>query len=209
MNNKLFYAISAAIIIAAIIYLLNAKTNKKMLKAATDALNLNSTQQYSVNAINKAFEKYGDGDANKLAYILATAYHESHLKPIREIKGSPGSALWNIQQKYWPSGYYGRGFVQITWEGNYKKLGDAIGVNLVRHPDKALQTSVAAKIIVVGMMRGLFTGKKLSDFINENGADFYAARGTVGAKIVLGQDTAQMIENNAIKILKEYQKNQA
>lgn len=209
MSNKLFYAISAAIAIAAIVYLLNKKTNKRMFESAKNALNLNAQQQDSVNAINQAFEKYGDGDANKLAYILATAYHESQLRPIREIKGSPNSALWNIQKEYWDTNYFGRGFVQITWRDNYAKLGDAIGVNLVRHPDKALQTSVAAKIIVVGMMQGLFTGKKLGDFINENGADFYGARGTVGAKIVLGRDTAQMIENNAIKILKEYQKNQA
>jgi hypothetical protein len=32
--------------------------------------------------------------------------------------------------------YFGRGLIQITWQDNYKKYGDKIGVNLVDNPEK-------------------------------------------------------------------------
>lgn len=54
--------------------------------------------------------------------------------------------LWALQQHYWPSGFYGRGPLQLTHEKNYKAAGDAIGVDLVSDPDKALDPNNAARI---------------------------------------------------------------
>ena len=162
---------------------------------------LNAQQIDSVAAIVRAFTQFGDGDTRKLAYMLGTAWHESRLKPIKEIKAQEGTALWDIQRKYWYSGYYGRGFVQITWEDNYRKLGQRLGVDLVGNPDLALQTDVAAKILVVGMLEGMFTGKRLDAYINSMQADFYNARRTVGAIYVLGKDTAALIEGYTKQIL--------
>ena len=51
----------------------------------TTAYKINKAQASSINAITAAFAQYGDGDRRKLAYILALAYHESRLKPIKEI----------------------------------------------------------------------------------------------------------------------------
>lgn len=42
--------------------------------------------------------------------------------------------------------YYGRGFIQITWKNNYLVYGNAIGVDLVNHPELALDINNAAKI---------------------------------------------------------------
>lgn len=209
MKKNLFrFAIVAAIVaLSAYLY---AKTRKpkskkyeRLYNCAVSTLDLNVRQSDSLRHIIDAFDIYGDGDKNKLAYIVATAYHESRLSPIKEIKGKEGTELWDIQKRYWPSGYYGRGFVQITWKGNYQKMSDVLGVDLVENPDLALNSEIAAKIIVIGMINGMFTGHRLGTFINDVNAlnpDFYAARAVVGAKMVLGKDTAKLIEGYAKKI---------
>lgn len=170
---------------------------------AFDFLKLNKKQRESVAAITAAFQQYGDGDTRKLAYLIATAFHESNLRPIREFKAQPGTVVWEQYQKnYWDTGYYGRGFVQITWRDNYKRMGDIIGVDLVATPDLALQPDIAAQILVRGLMRGVFTGKNLGDYITPARADFYNARRTVGAFMVAGKDTGAIIQGYAETALK-------
>ena len=79
--------------------------------------NLTSGQIASVVAITTAFNEYGDGDLRKLMWLLGCCWHESRLRPIREIKAKPGTYVWEqYQKKYWDTGYYGRGFIQITWD---------------------------------------------------------------------------------------------
>jgi len=178
------------------------KLSSYMLKVVESGLGkLSSKQKESVVAIVSAWARYGDGDIRKLVYILALAYHESRLQPIKEYKAAPGTVVWDeYQSKYWPSGFYGRGFVQLTWKENYAKMSKVVGLDLVANPDLALRIDVAAKIIVYGMMNGSFTGKKLSDYINAEKADYYNARRTVGAIMVAGKDTAAMIEGYATAI---------
>src|ERR1700722_20630129 len=62
--------------------------------------------------------------------------------------------------------YYGRGFVQLTWERNYKTMTDLLGVDFVNHPDLALELDNATNIMFIGMIKGLFTGKSLGDYFN-------------------------------------------
>ena len=90
--------------------------------------------------------------------------------------------------------FRGRGYVQITGRANYDRVGRAIGVgdSLVKNPDLALDPKTAYMIMSVGMRRGLFTGKKLSDYINENGCDYVNAR-----RIINGLDRAQDIAGYA------------
>lgn len=63
--------------------------------------------------------------------------------------------------------FRGRGQSHITGRENYERADAALGLNgeLVRNPDKALEPDIAAKILVLGMLGGWFTGKKLNDFI--------------------------------------------
>jgi predicted chitinase len=44
--------------------------------------------------------------------------------------------------------YHGRGFIQITGRDNYRMAGDAIGIDLEKHPELAARPDVAAKIAV-------------------------------------------------------------
>ncbi len=161
---------------------------------------LDAVQLDSIAEIEKAFARYGDGDERKLVYIIATAWHESRLRPIREIRATQGSEVWNIQNRYWSTGYFGRGYAQLTWHNNYKKMSDILNVDLISDPDKALIPALAAKIIVIGMMRGTFTSKRLSEYIGI-GTDFYNARRVLGAIWVAGTDTGAIIQKIAQNIL--------
>jgi hypothetical protein len=44
--------------------------------------------------------------------------------------------------------YRGRGYVQLTGRHNYQKYGHLIGIDLVQHPDQALVSTIAARIMV-------------------------------------------------------------
>ena len=178
---------------------------KKSLIAITTSFGeLDSEQIKSVESIVNAFKIYGDKDTNKLAYILATAWHESKLRPVKEIRAKVGTELYETQNKYWFTGYYGRGYVQLTWKNNYQKMSDFLNVDLVNNPDLALLPEYASKILVYGMINGSFTRRsngvpyKLSDFISINGfSDFFNAR-----RVVNWLDKAQLINDYTINIIR-------
>jgi predicted chitinase len=88
--------------------------------------------------------------------------------------------------------YCGRGYVQLTWKANYKKLGDLVGFPLVGNPDLAMRPDIAAEIMVKGMSQGLFTGKKLGDYITAEKCDFVGAR-----RVINGTDHAKEIAREA------------
>jgi RHS repeat-associated protein len=91
--------------------------------------------------------------------------------------------------------YHGRGFCQITGKTNYSKAGTYLGIDLTNNPNMAKEPKNAIKIILYGMHVGLFTGKKLSDYIIGNIPDYYNAR-----KIINGLDRASDIKGYAIKL---------
>ena len=128
---------------------------------------------------------------NQLAYVLATTYHETAhtMKPVREY----GSEKYLKSKKYYP--YVGRGYVQITWETNYKKASIKLGVDFIKNPNLLMEPKYAAPILLDGMIEGWFTGKKLSDYITLQTSDFVNAR-----RIINGVDKKDLIAGYA----KEY-----
>ncbi|WP_223150991.1 lysozyme family protein [Flavobacterium ajazii] len=93
--------------------------------------------------------------------------------------------------------YHGRGFVQLTWKKNYRKMKEKFGVDLINHPEKALDHELAMKIMIYGMEQGSFTDKKLSDYINGSKTDYLNAR-----RIINGTDRASDIKDYAQEIEK-------
>jgi hypothetical protein len=125
------------------------------------------------------------------AYILATGYWETAktMKPVREAFWL--SDTWRRENlRYYP--WYGRGYVQLTWEENYERAGAKLGLDLTTDPDVVMKPEIAARILVVGMLEGWFTGKPLSRYINERKVDYWNAR-----RVVNGMDKAATIANLA------------
>ena len=93
--------------------------------------------------------------------------------------------------------YYGRGYVQLTWDYNYRDIGAALGMgeDLLIHPEKALDPDIAYKIMSYGMRKGSFTGKKLSDYIHDTICDYKNAR-----RIINGLDQWALIKGYAEKL---------
>ena len=122
-------------------------------------------------------------DIRWLAYMLATTFHETAYKmwPTTE----QGSQDYLQGKEYWP--YIGRGYVQLTWEENYKNASAALGLiddrDLVNYPALALDSLVAARIMFRGMAEGWFTGKKLGQYFSDDKDDPINAR-----QIINGND---------------------
>lgn len=93
--------------------------------------------------------------------------------------------------------YRGRSYCQITGKDNYSKFSKLLGVDLVKNPDLALDPEIAAKIIVIGMRDGIFTGVKLSDYFTSDKSDWVNAR-----RIINGLDKAGDIAEYAQKFHK-------
>lgn len=121
------------------------------------------------------------------AYILATAFWETArtMKPVREAFWL--SEEWRRQNlRYYP--WYGRGYVQITWQENYRNAGAKLGIDLTTDPDAVMRPEIATSILVRGMMEGWFTGKPLTKYVNDEQVDFHEAR-----RVVNGVDKAREI----------------
>lgn len=130
---------------------------------------------------------------NQLAYVLATAYHETAhtMQPVKEAYWVKNAEEWRRKNlRYYP--WYGRGFVQLTWEKNYIYAGEQLGMDLTTDPDSVMDPNVSAEILVRGSRDGWFTGKKLSDYITLQKSDFKNAR-----RIINAMDKADLIAGYA------------
>lgn len=171
---------------------------------------LNQGQVTGIELLGRNME--GDSTITDLrwaAYMLATVKHEcaDTWQPVVERgprayfdKYETGTRLGTRLGNTQPGDgfrFRGRGYVQITGRANYARLTAQLGLgpeaDLEQDPDQALRPAIAYGIMSLGMRKGLFTGKKLSDYISKaNGADYKEAR-----RIINGQDRAALIANYA------------
>lgn len=164
---------------------------------------LTQSQVDGIEAIIAACMEAGWGVA-WTAYALATAFHETArtMQPIKEYGGRayfmrmydktgnrPHVARDLGNTKVGDGALFcGRGYPQLTGRRNYTLLGELLGIDLVGNPDLALRPDIAAKIMVLGMERGLFTGKRLADYFGNGRNDPVNAR-----RIINGKDKANTI----------------
>jgi predicted chitinase len=136
-------------------------------------------------------------DLRHAAYMLATTLHETGgtYEPVAE-DGKGAGHPYGQPDPVSGERYYGRGFVQLTWAGNFKTMGEVCGVDLYRQPDLAMEPAIAYRIMSYGMRNGSFTGVGLAHYISGEKCDFLNAR-----RIINGTDCADRIAGYAVKIL--------
>lgn len=142
-----------------------------------------------------------------MAYMLATAWHETAatMQPVRE-------AYWLSEEwrrknlRYWP--WYGRGYVQLTWEANYRKAdAECAGAGMCKTgqimatPDLVMRPDISAFIMRKGMDEGWFTGVTMRKVMPNAGSatrqQYMDARTIINArdKADLIEDYAQIFED--------------
>src|SRR5262245_34711825 len=133
----------------------------------------------------------------QIAYILATAEHESDSFNTLE-EYSDGSQyegrndLGNTKAGDGPR-FKGRGYVQLTGRRNYTRYSEITGVELVKLPFILMNwPALSVFVIVDGMIRGVYTSRRLDEFVNSSKQDFFNAR-----LVVNGHDRAQKIADQA------------
>ncbi|TRU46724.1 MAG: carboxypeptidase [Microcystis aeruginosa Ma_QC_Ch_20071001_S25D] len=172
-----------------------ATLQKKMDEIGKGKVHNFSTKQGTIEAIKSECKTQGIGLKTQIAYVLATTQWETAqtFQPVRE-------AFWLNEDwrrrnlRYHP--YYGRGYVQLTWKTNYQKYGGILGIDLVNKPDLAMNQNVALFVLVHGFKTGAFTGRKITDYINNHQTDFLNAR-----RCINGTNKMLQIANLAKKFL--------
>ncbi len=146
----------------------------------------------NINTMLTAFETHSalftiGVELQQAAYIAATVKHESAgtygaFKEIRQqLLDTPSRRrVRALQDRYWNTGYYGRGPVQLTWEYNYSAMQKLTGAPLLNDPDLLLRNlGLGYEVTLRGILGGVFTGKKLEDYINNTKVNYVSARKTV------------------------------
>lgn len=170
---------------------------------------LSGGQVQGTELVLDQFERIApDGDARHLAYMLATAFHETAatMQPVRETLAASDDAaiiildrayaagrLGQVSSPYWRrdaegKSWLGRGLVQLTHKRNYEAMSAVTGIDLVARPERAMEPEVSATILVEGMLQGSFTGRRLSRYFNAQSEDWVGARA-----IINGRDRAELI----------------
>lgn len=172
---------------------------------------LSTGQVSGIEAILDEGQKRGT-KLPRLAYILATSYLETAhtMQPIFERgqrayfnKYEPGTKIGKMLGNTVPGDGYrfrGRGLPQLTGRRNYAVASKKLGVDFVAYPDRVLEPRYAIPIMFDGMEEGWFTGRDLSDFIDDfDESDEEDLREFINARrIVNGTDKAEQIGRYAL-----------
>jgi len=149
-----------------------------------------------------------------VAYALGTAFLETGgtMRPIKEwggekylhrmydIQGARPAKARELGNLTPGDGvkYCGRGYPMATGKRNYAVAEKVFGIPFVSDPDKMMVPVNAAKVMAHFMKGGLFTGKKLADYLPRTGPatldQFKRAR-----PIINGTDRAADVASFAMK----------
>lgn len=161
---------------------------------------LSQMQVARIEALLVAMQRVKMVTPEQGAYILATAHWETDRFNAMEEYASgeayEGRADLGNTKPGDGKRYKGRGFPMLTGRRNYEMASEMTGRDLIEGPTLASDPDLSAKVIVLGMMGGLFTKRGLAAFINDGKTDFINAR-----KVVNALDRAETIADIADRYL--------
>lgn len=180
---------------------------------------LTNKQVQGLNYILDAWENgHTAWDDRWLAYALGTTHLETGaaMQPIHEkggknyfeahygasgLNSKRANSMGNTQPGDGAK-FHGRGFVQLTWQVNYRSMSKhltqkyGMQIDLLSDPDLALQPDYAAEIMFYGMYSGAFTGKKFIDYFSKNSSGSIQKDNWNGARAIInGTDKAEIVAN--------------
>ncbi|MEI6064630.1 MAG: penicillin-insensitive murein endopeptidase [Pseudanabaena sp. ELA748] len=161
---------------------LDAATANVMLESQSGSASLpkwlGGDRNATVVAIRQEANRQGITNKDQIAYIIATTQHETagSFEPVREsyFLGEPDAEDHRKTLFYYP--YYGRGYVQLTHDFNYRTYSTLTELDLINDPDLVMRPDVALFVLVHGMKNGTFTGLSLDDVTSGSSVDFVRAR---------------------------------
>ncbi len=138
----------------------------------------------------------------QMAYVAATVHHETGatygtFKEQRQVATDTPrrKEVKRLQDRYWNTGYYGRGPVQLTWKAEYEWAEKATGRPLLSDPDLLLRDlPLGYEVTIKTMTDPSINGKCMNDYLNENKTDYVDCR-----RVVNILDQAQKIAGYAEK----------
>lgn len=110
--------------------------------------------------LKKEAERAGIKGDELIAFLAQVAHETMNFKHMKEIGGSLDFKKYDI--RYAPkkakslgntkpgdgAKYKGRGYIQLTGKYNYKRAGEALGLDLVNKPELVEQPEIAAKVAI-------------------------------------------------------------
>lgn len=190
-------------------------------RASLFAGKLTQAQVEGMDAILNEWDKTGQADPRWLAYIMATAHHETGARfaPVEENLNYSAKRLTQVWPSRFPSlaaatpyannpqklankvygGRMGNDGPDDGWRYRGRGFVQVTGrdnyakYGLADNPDAASQNDAAAHIIVDGMINGRFTGLTLRAYFDHDSDN------PVGARKIINPDA------NGAKIAKEYE----
>jgi hypothetical protein len=129
-----------------------------------------------------------------IAYMFGTIYAETAVKDL-----SPATeeliGAGNKSKGYVKDGFYGRGWVQLTYEDKYRRASKELGKDFVKQPSLVLEPRNAYEILFRGMSEGWIevyrtsangavdrmVPIKLGDFVSDTKVDYGLARAVINA----------------------------
>ena len=193
-----------------------------LLEALTGAANVRNLKNPAVHdtvrsTTGNLLDAAGDAGLyglNQFAYMMATTEREARIGTNMDEDYSGKDRDAYFERKYGGRAdldnthkgdgakYFGRGLVQVTGRHNYTNWTNRLNKegyllngeapDLVNHPDQALDPKLAAKITAEGMRDGVFTTRKLGNYVNDQQTDYLNAR-----RVINGTDAAPEIAARA------------
>lgn len=158
--------------------------------------------------------------AEVVIYALATVHHETMGTFLPICEAGEAEDFAELEPMTPMGAYYGnrwegdgylfrrRGYMPICGRHAYTVFGSVLGLSLTTEPDSALDAEVAFRILRTGMLQGLFTGRKITEYISPTLANYVEARRAFHrldkANVIAGYARA-IAESKGVQVAEEHQ----